>query len=98
MIEAREIRRLQRRFVKTGKNEPQSHAFWVRQAIEKKRRAEAVKTARKEARHNQVTMLRKYRDGEVGVSNMHRCRIRFSLFYLIHTLGFPLVFAIKRIW
>jgi hypothetical protein len=69
MMEAREIRRLQRRFVRESHNQAQSHAFWVRHAIDKRQRADAVKNARREARHNQVTMTRKYRSGEVCQSS-----------------------------
>ena len=65
MMEAREIRRLQRRFVHGAKDTPHSHAFWVRHAMERQKRAQAVQSIRREARHNTVTMLRTYRDGEV---------------------------------
>ena len=41
------------------------------QAIERKKRSQMVQSARREARHQHVTMLRKYRSGEVHLLHFH---------------------------
>ena len=77
--EAREIRRLKRRFVRpTGALK--THAFWAKIAAGRKSRARELQEYRSKARHNQVAMLRKYRNGDVRTNFINSYRPIISYF------------------